>query len=37
MADLLGHSVAIKSTRTKKVERFDEIGMCGKRNFENYS
>ena len=35
MADLPGHSVAITSTFQKKLERIDEIGVCGKRNFEN--
>ena len=35
LADLPGHSVAITSTCTTKLERFDEIGTRGNRNFEN--
>ena len=34
MDDLPGHLVAITSTYTTKLERFDEIGTSGKRNFE---
>ena len=35
MADFLGHSGANISTWMKKLERFDEIGIRGKHNFEN--
>ena len=35
LAELTGHSVAITSTCTMKLERFDEIGTRGNRNFEN--
>ena len=35
MVDLPGHSVAITSTCTTKLERFDEIGTQDKRNFES--
>ena len=35
MADLPGHSVAITSVCAMKLERFDEIGIRGKRNFAN--
>ena len=31
----LGHSIATISTRTTKLERFDEIRTHGKDNFEN--
>ena len=34
-ADFPGPSVAITSTYTMKLERFDEIRTRGKRNFEN--
>ena len=30
-----GYLVAITSTCTIKLEHFEEIGTCGKRNFEN--
>ena len=35
MTDLPGRSVAITSTCTMKLERFDEIRTRGKYNFEN--
>ena len=35
MADLPGHLVAITSTCTMKLERFDEIGIRDKRNLQN--
>ena len=35
MGDLPGHSVAITSMFHKKLERIAEIGVRGKRNFEN--
>ena len=35
MDDLPGHLVAITSTCTMKLERFDEIGIRDKRSFEN--
>ena len=35
MTDLPGHSVAITSTRTMKLEHFDEIGTWDKCKFEN--
>ena len=35
MGDLPGHLVAITRTCTKKLDRFDEIGTHGKRNFES--
>ena len=35
MTDLPGHSVAITSTCTTKLERFDEIRTHGKYNFKN--
>ena len=34
MVDLSGHLVAITSTCTTKLERFDEIGIQDKRNFK---
>ena len=35
MDDLPGHSLAIISMCTTKLERFDEIRIHGKRHFEN--
>ena len=35
LGDLPGHPVAITSTRKAKLERFDETGTGGNRNFEN--
>ena len=35
LADLPGRSVATTSTYTTKLERLDEIGTRGKRNFES--
>ena len=36
MADLLGHSVAITSMHTMKLEHFDKFGKHGKRKFKNW-